>query len=224
MTPNRTTLIIDGIDHYMGAEIARFGRAMGHRIIGLLDGPLPDPEHFAHPWMHGVIWLTDPDALSDPYFVDHPKAFILTRHSLFDGHRGRFRSTHIDRLRSLLALADQWPRTAHLVFRSTVAQPLLPRAYTDTLQAAESLLQPFAPHLTIMRTPLLYGPDRPDSLLAFTLSQALNRLPFARSLIPSPLPVETAALAALRAALEPDPPTLLTPDDIASYGDVMIPS
>ncbi len=224
MHRSRQTLVIDGIDHYAGAEIARFGRAMGHRIIGLVDGPLPDPEDFQHPWMHGVIWLSDPQALSDLDFADHPRALILFRHSLYNGARQRFQSTHVHRIRSLLALVDHWPRTAHVVFRSTVAQPLLPRAYTDTLHAAESLLQPFAPNLTIMRTPLLYGPDRPDSLLAFTLSQALNRLPFARSLIPSPLPVETAALAALRAALEPDPPTLLTPDDIASYGDVMIPS
>ncbi len=224
MKYHRQTLIIDGIDHYAGAEIARFGRAMGHRIIGLVDGSPPHPDEFEHPWMHGVIWLGNLEALADSSFVEAPRALILFRHSLYNGTAHRFQATHIERLQSLLQLSHTWPTDPHIVFRSTIAQPLLPRGYTESLHRAETLLAPYQNRLTILRTPLLYGPDRPDSVLAFSLARLINRLPFAPPLIPSPLPVETTALAALRAALEPHPPSLLNPSEIASYGDVMIPS
>lgn len=221
MRHQQRTLIVYGIDTYLGREIARFGRAMGHRMVAVVDGEIPE---FNEPWLHGIHWMTD----SDPMIADWPQgppAAVIYAATVLSGSPRRFQWVLADRPHRLAQQAAQLRGSPRFVLRSTVAQPLLPAAYTSQCRRAETLIADVDIETTILRCPILYGPDRPDSAAAMMIAEVLRRIPIrsvARN-VPATLRVETAALAGLRAALEPDVTGIVEPDDIARLGDVMIP-
>lgn len=221
MRHNRVTLLIFGARTYLGREVARFGRAMGHRIVASVDGALPRMEA---PWMHGIHWMTDTDPLIADWPDGPPRAIIYCDTTLH-GPRHRFRWVLADRPRQLIDRAGEIEPTPRFVLRSTVDQPLLPSAFTTESRRAERLVADSPLEAAILRLPILYGPDRPDSVAAMTVAEALRRIPLqsVTGNIPATMRVETAALAALRAALEPDVTGILEPSEIAQVGDVMIP-
>ncbi len=221
MRHQRVTLLVYGMRTYFGREVARFGRAMGHRIVGVVD---TEPPPLDEPWMHGIHWAFETDPLTEQWPDGPPRAIIYCDTTLH-GHRGRFEEILVERPRRLIARARQLEPTPRFVLRSTVDQPLLPSGYTAHSRRAESIVAGADIPAVILRLPLVYGPDRPDSIAAMAVLEALGRLPLASiaDRTPPTMRVETAALAALRAALEPDVSGILEPDEIARFGDVMIP-
>lgn len=225
----RVTLFVFGAPTYLGREVARFGRAMGHRIIAVADGSIPERDE---PWMHGVHWVTGPEP-NWKEWQDWPEgpplAFIYCDTALWNGGPlssagGRFEEVLLRRPCRLMEVAQSMEHSPRFLLRSTLDQPLLPRAFTTFSRRAEDRLKNSALDSVIFRMPILYGPDRPDSVAAMMIASGLARLPFAspQTQVLSSLRVETAALAMLRAALEPEIEGILLPPDIARIGDVMI--
>lgn len=222
MRHQRVTLLIYGLRTYLGREIARFGRAMGHRIVGVVADSIPQRDE---PWMHGIHWVRGDESVIEAWSDNPPAAIVYCDTTLWGGDRGRYEEILVRRPRQLLEAAREHLPSPRFVLRSTVAQPLLSSEYTTYHRRAEQLVaRSELPHC-ILRLPLLYGPDRPDSVAAMMVLRALARLPI-RPADPGALQkmrVERAALAGLRAALEPDMEGIYYPDDIARIGDVMIP-
>lgn len=221
MKHRRATLVIYGMHTYLGAEIARFGRAMGHRMIGVVDGP-PPPK--TAPWMHGIHWVSDTDPLEAQWPQTPPEAICYCDTALSGSHR-RFREVMVERPRRILQRLADAPDSPRFAYRSTVPQPLLPGRHTETARRGEEMIAGFDLPAAIFRMPILYGPDRPDSVAAMLIAEFLERTPFDPfdSAARRCLRVETAALAMLRAALEPEIAGIIEPDEIARLGDVMIP-
>ena len=221
MRHQQRTLVVYGIDTYIGREIARFGRAMGHRMVAVVDEPIPE---FDEPWLHGIQWVTDTDPLVADWLQGPPAAVIYVA-TVLSGSQRRFQWVLADRPHRLAQRASQLQPSPRFVLRSTVAQPFLPAVYTSQCRRAEALIAKVNIEATTLRCPILYGPDRADSVAAMVITEVLRRIPLpavARH-VPTTLRVETAALAGLRAALEPDVTGIVEPDDIAHLGDVMIP-
>lgn len=212
---NTHTLLVFGAQTYLGQEVARFGRALGHKIFALVEGTtIPEP---VHPWMHGVQWVGESFSSIQVFEAQEPLAIIYCDTTLHRGSRDRsFRRVLSERPAELIVAASQTRREAlpRFVLRSTIDQPLLPSAFTIQSRQAEEILLNSPLPSAIFRLPLLYGPDRPDSVFAMALTRLFPPL--------AALRVETAALAMLRAALDPHISGILHPDEIARIGDVMI--
>ncbi len=221
MNRHRVTLLVYGANTYLGREVARFGRALGHRMVCVVDRAVPDLEE---PWMHGVHWVTGGDPLAETWPDAPLTALLYCDTALWDGGRHRFAQVLVERPRQLIAAAERREHRPRFILRSTVDQPLLPSGFTASHHLAEQLLIESSLPGAIFRLPLLFGPDRPDSVAAMIVTRALNRLPLITSSNPAlvPMRVETAALAMLRAALEPQIEGILDPEAIATIGDVMI--
>ena len=221
MKHQRVTIVVFGLRTYVGREIARFGRAMGHRIVAVVDEIPP----FDAPWMHGIHWTRTEAADIDSPFEGPPTAIVYCDTALWDGGRGRFRQVLFERPRYLLRAVSSWDHPPRFVYRSTPPQSLLPSGFTAYARRMENEMARSALSSVILRLPLLYGPDRPDSVAAMMMAESLRRLPLASitSYRPATMRVETAALAALRGCLEPDIQGILDPEDVARIGDVMIP-
>ena len=221
MKHQRVTLVLYGIETYLGREVARFGRAMGHRMVAVVDAV---PE-FDAPWMHGIHWAPPQSQTIDDRLQGPPKAILYCDTTLWDGGRGRFRQVLFERPRELIKAAASLQPPPRFVYRSTTTQSLLPAPFTAYCRRTEQEITRCDLPSVILRLPLLYGPDRPDSVAAMMLASALAGIPLSALSrhAPKTLRVETAALATLRAALEPDIAGILEPDDVSSIGDVMIP-
>ena len=221
MKHQRVTIVVFGLRTYLGREIARFGRAMGHRIVAVVDA-IPE---FDAPWMHGIHWTRAEAADFDSPFSIPPKAVVYCDTALWDGGRGRFREVLFERPRHLLRDISSWDHPPRFVYRSTPPQSLLPSGFTAYARRMEAEIARCSLSSLILRLPLLYGPDRPDSVAAMMIAESLHRLPLdsIASYTPATMRVETAALAALRGCLEPNMEGILEPEDVARIGDVMIP-
>lgn len=219
MPQHRVTIVVYGLRTYLGREVARFGRAMGHRMVAVVDGQPPVRDE---PWMHGIHWMTGRDPLVDEW-PDGPPAAIVYCDTALHGPNQRFRRVLADRPIRLAEDAARLTPRPRLVLRSTIDQPLLPTAFTRQSRRAETAIAEADLEAAILRCPVLYGPDRPDSVAAMMIAEALARMPTAGTDGPPAIRVETAALAALRGALEPDMVGTYGPAEIARIGDVMIP-
>ena len=221
MRQHNKTLLIYGMRTYLGREVARFGRAMGHRIVAVVDGQRPELDH---PWMHGVQWTTERTPLEDTW-PEGPPGAVIYCDTVLSGAPRQFRWVLADRPHQLAQRAAGMDRRPRFVLRSTVHQPLLPSRFTAEHHRGERLVTNTGVDTAVLRVPILYGPDRPDSTAAMAIAEGLRRIPLpsVRENIPPCLRVETAALAALRAALEPDLIGTFDPEEIARIGDVMIP-
>ncbi len=222
MDHRRVTLLIDGMNTYLGREVARFGRAMGHRMVGIVDDSIPALEE---PWMHGIHWMTDRDKALYGWPEGPPAAIVYTDTALWNGDRRRFEEILVRRPSQWVDSASQLDPPPRFVLRSTIDQPLLSSRFTACYRRTEEVIGQSSLSSAILRFPLLYGPDRPDSVAAMMVLRGLRRIPLGSNKRPFPPPmrVETAALACLRASLEPDLTGLFGPEDIARIGDVMIP-
>lgn len=213
------TLVVVGGSTYVGQEVARFGRALGHRIILTF---LESPPELTEPWMHGVRW----EPLSTLVLADFdPLAVIYCDTCLVEERRGQQEEILLHRPRALMQACQRLTRPPRFVLRSTVTQPFLPRRFTSLQRQSEENLKATELDQVVLQMPLLYGPLRPDSVAAMLITRlllTLPSLPRGERAALRPLRVETAALALLRAALEPDLPGILTTEEIAHLGDVMI--
>lgn len=221
MEHRRVTLIIYGMGTYLGREVARFGRAMGHRIVGVVRDSIPP---FEHPWMHGIHWVRDGEVITESWSDGPPAAIIYADTALWDGDRHRFQRILVQRPQELAEEARHLEPAPRFVLRSTIDQPFLSSRFTAHNRRAEQVIAESNLPYAILRFPLLYGEERPDSVAAMMMLRALRRMPlgpYADTSLPT-MPVETAALACLRAALEPDISGIFGPQEIARIGDVMI--
>lgn len=222
MVRQRVTLFVYGLTTYLGREVARFGRAMGHRIVAIGPGPMPAVDE---PWMHGIQWNLGGQAIDLEDVEERPAAILYCSTALWSGEGGRFERIIVDGPRQLVEAAAQLPHPPRFVLRSTTRQHFLASGFTAHHRRAEQVVARSGLDFVILRLPLLYGPDRPDSVAAMMVGRVLDRVPlsFVSRRAPRTMRVETAALAALRAALEPDIAGILEPQEVARIGDVMIP-
>ena len=219
MGRQQRVLLIFGGQTYLGLEVARFARAMEHRVISVVPGAPPPLEH---PWMHGVQWIDQAhqeDSVAS--LAVQPGAMIYCDTALWDGGQGRFQEILYRRPLGLAEEAAAFLRPPRFVFRSSIHHPLLPASFSWWYRRTEEALMALPLEPVILRMPLLYGPDRPDSTIA-RVAQRLLRPVVGGPDAPA-LRVEQAALATLRAALEPGPGGIMEPPEIAVAGDVMIP-
>lgn len=209
---HRATLIVVGTKTYLGEEVARFGRALGHRVIAVVDENIPDP---IHPWMMGVHWIES--SLPDLHAFYDGSSFLVFYCDQILAENGirTFAAVQSDRPRALLNQCEELPEKSHrrFIYRSFAPHPFLISGLKEETRRMEARLMKSPLRWSILRFPLLYGPDRPASALAMSMFRIAG--------LPT-LPVETGALAMLRAGLEPDLEGVFEPREIKKIGDVMI--
>ncbi|RDV37942.1 hypothetical protein DV096_12610 [Bradymonadaceae bacterium TMQ3] len=208
-------LLVFGAHTYLGMEVARLGRAIGHRIVALTPGGAP---RLDAPWVAGIEWVQ-----ADAFGPDHPGAtpaphaliYCATTH--FDDAEGRLERHNVKALQGLI----EAPGLVHsrVVYRSAAPTPLVPSAYIESTRRAEAMLNERFPDHVSLRLPLLYGSDRPDSVVGAAIVGLFASLRPAH--YPPPMRVETAAIALLRAALEPEHRGVLHAPEVASLGDAL---
>ncbi len=214
--PRQHNLVIFGATTALGREVACLGRALGHRIFAVYQG---DPPTLEEPWMHGVQWLP----LADVDLTElRPRSVLYCDTALVETATGDRAEILRDRPRRLIAEAESLDPPPRFVLRSTVDQPFAPEAFTTLSRETEQALTASTLRHVILRMPLLYGPERPDSVAAMMITQGARLLPGLHRPDLRPLPIPMAAMAMLRASLEPDTPSLLTTEEIAHLGDAVI--
>ncbi|WP_230467529.1 hypothetical protein [Lujinxingia vulgaris] len=209
------TLLIFGVQTYLGQEVARLGRAIGHHVIAVSDEVVPRPHA---PWVAGVQWVQASAFEPDRWGVTQtPQAVIYCATTFFDDARGRLERHNVEGVRGLIGAGSL--AKSRIVYRSAALTPLVPSFYVQSTRRAEALLAEHHPDHVSLRLPLIYGSDRPDSVLGAAI------VGLAASLRPKiyapPMRVETAAIALLRAALEPEHQGVLLATEVATLGDAM---
>ncbi|RAL23082.1 hypothetical protein DL240_09355 [Lujinxingia litoralis] len=208
-------LVIFGGETYVGQEVARLGRAIGHQIMVVCQDEPPAP---VHPWMAGVHWLRDDSGPKPAWQNDGPiDALIYCATTYFDDRSGRLQARNVAGVRRVLQMMESLQ--ARLVYRSAAPTPLVPSSYLPSTRQAEALLAREAPDHVSLRLPVIYGPDRPDSVMAAAIAGIAHR--FNPGAFALPMRVETAAIALLRAALEPEHQGVLTAPECAQLGDAL---
>lgn len=208
------TLLIIGAQTYAGMEVARLGRAIGHRIIAVREGGAPPVNA---PWVAGVQW-EDAAGFGPASEITHaPHALIYCATTYFDDAEGRLERQNVALLRGLLEAPGLAP--GRVVYRSAAPTPVVPSAYLESTRRAEALLMDRHPDHVSLRLPLLYGSDRPDSVLGAAIVGLFASLRPTR--YAPPMRVETAAIALLRAALEPEHRGVLHATEVATLGDAL---
>lgn len=208
-------LMIFGAETYLGMEVARLGRAMGHRIAALTT---EDPPPLQHRWMAGVSW-SRATALEPARWPREfrPYAAIYCATTHYDDAQARQQRRNIEAVRALIEARTL--AKSRIVYRSAAPTPLVPSTYLSSTRQAEALLAAHHPDHVSARLPLLYGSDRPDSALGAAIVEVIRALRPRR--YARPMRVETAAIALLRAALEPHHRGVLDAPEIATLGDAL---
>ncbi len=221
------TLCVTGASGLIGAEVCRLTVAMGHRVIGLSrHGRDNVPEE---PWVEGVEWLRadifDPDSYRDALKGVDALVHCVGLASEDEEEDRTFERVHGD----AAILAYRTARHAGVgkfVFLSASdALPLQDRSRVEAKRRAEVIIAAGDMPYVFLRPGLVWGARRPLGRAAARLLDiaSASELPGAQTLERyKPLRVERVAMAALRAAIEPDVTGILDPDEIAHLGDAMM--
>ena len=216
----RTQITVVGAWGYVGQEIARLGVALGHPVVGL-DRRI---EPLSEPWTHGVRWV---EAHGEAYgeapgeswrarAMRGSRAVVI---ALDDGQED-----HAERVGELArACADEGVWRVVYLSRGDASlgwpSALVERALQAEAKLHELLTAPS--RAVILRASLAYDEQRRP------LPQALERglgpgATLEQVAQAQPVRMELVAMAALRAALEPERAGVLSWQEVAQLGDAMM--
>jgi nucleoside-diphosphate-sugar epimerase len=214
MPPSPLRLFIAGATGQIGREVARLGRAAGHRIVGLSRGGRPAIDQ---PWVAGIEWhagdAADPDGWGDE---------LSGSDVVVDALRPGGEADDVTERLFRCARRARVGRFVHVT--ASAALPGAPADYLERRRRTEQWLldqqEEDSPRLVIVRLPVVYGPDRPGTMAALPLLRLAGR---DRSC--PPIPVGQAGMAILRASVEPDHEGIIDcPEAVALGHAVMIQS
>ena len=218
MNQSREKIIVLGGSGYIGREICRVGRQLGHHIVSVSKEGRPDDDD---PWVEGIEWIQ-----ADVFDEEAWTGALDGALSVIDciGVAVEEDTTFAEtNQRSALVAAQAAHRAGvgSFVFLSAeMTPPTVDGSYLDAKRAAETALADTDLDVTILRLPIVFAPDAPGGMLQGSLRQL--------DLAPEQLGEWTGeqaglhrskvAICALRAALEEDISGVLGTDDIEHLG------
>jgi uncharacterized protein YbjT (DUF2867 family) len=211
----RYKVCVLGGSGFIGAEICRLAVAMGHEVVSVSRGGRPALDE---PWVEGVIWVSA-NVLDANEWIDHLQGCEALVHSVGIAHeepsdRQTFQQVHRDSA-CLAAKAAEKAGVPKFVYLSAAkVPPSLPHAYLQSKLDAEATLQASGLNVAILRPVRVCGSDGVLSADADSpLQRWTQQTPGLRR--------EKVAMAALRAALQPETRGVLEVAEIDHLGDAM---
>lgn len=207
--------VLGGSGH-IGREICRLAVAMGHRVVSVSRRGRP---RLDQPWLEGVEWISadvgDPSAWRD--HLPGCEALVycvgIAREDPVAGQT--FERLHIEAADRAAREAEQAGVPTFVYLSASTPPAAVAEAYLTTKHRAEQKLEERDLDLAILRPALVYGGGALEAAdLRFAAVDADE--PGRRA-----LPREKVAIAALRAALEPETTGIFEVDDIDHLGDAM---
>ncbi|EMA58968.1 SDR family oxidoreductase [Halorubrum kocurii] len=216
-----STLLVVGGSGFIGREICRLAVRDGHDVRSVSRGGRPAADS---PWVDAVSW-TSADLFRPNAWRDRLDGVDAVVHAVGTSDEAPDAGVTFERLNGdsaiLTALEAERAGVETYVFLSAaVAPPRTRHAYLNAKRRAEAAVADLAFEQVTLRPGPVYGTDRVRGSravnaglrLADSVSPIADRLGESR-----PLPVETVARAAYRAALDPGE-SLLDVGDIRDLG------
>jgi uncharacterized protein YbjT (DUF2867 family) len=220
---DRYKVCVLGGSGFIGAEICRLAVAMGHEVVSVSRGGRPAIDE---PWVEGVTWVAA-NVLDTDQWVDHLEGCEALVHSVGivdeePDRRQTFAKIHRDSVQ-LAADAAEKAGVPKFVFLSAAkAPPSLPHAYLQSKLDAEATLQASNLSYAILRPVRVCGADGALSSGGAGVMAAAERAPLRQwAQETRGLRREKVAMAALRAALQPETRGVLEVAEIDHLGDAM---
>ena len=215
MPPPPLRIFLAGATGFIGREVARLGRAAGHRIVGLSPAGRPALEE---PWVEGIEWLTGDAAEPGDWDDALAKSDVIIDVMSRRGSEAKGGAEPTGRL------FDNARRARVGRFVHVTAAADFPGASDDYLTSCRRREQELiestdadAPRLVIVRLPPVYGAGRPGSLAALPLLRLAGRDHRCK-----PIPVGQAAMAILRASIEPDHEGIIDCPEAVDLGNAVM--
>ena len=204
---DRFTLTVLGADGYIGSEVSRLGVAIGCDVHGLTRGA--EPEH-VEPWMHGVQWSPPGSASPGQSYACFEGSDAVVCAITPD-------AAHLDALKEALRAAHKHDVGKFVYLSLDPHAPWSPE-HTSIALEAQALTQAHPLPWAILRAGLAWDDERRPLKLA----ASHHGIPEARAHELAPVRMELVAMAALRAAMQPQTTGVLSPDEVAYLGDAMM--
>lgn len=204
---NDFTLTVLGANGYLGAEISRLGVALGAIIQGVARR---GKAQWDEPWTHGVQWAQQSvhhAAPLDPLMQrSDAVVFAITRDD-----------AHLDALDAALRAARHQGVEKFVYLSHDPADPW-PASTQAITREAEARVTAHSMPWVILRAGLAWDDTQR------TLSEAAQQHGVEATKIDAmhPTRMELIAMAALRAAMQPQTTGLLSPQEVAHMGDAMM--
>lgn len=206
---------------FIGAEICRLAVAMGHRVVSVSRGGRPGVDE---PWVEGVTWVSadvgDLDAWSE--HLDGCEALVYSVGIAAEDpeQRQTFRRLHRDSVQMAAEAADRAGVPKFVFISAGKVPPAMPHSFLQSKLDGEASLQDHDLAVAILR-PVLVHDGNPHA--SGMLAEAAGALPPLRLWAEKTtgLRREKVAMAALRAALQPETTGVIEVDEIDYLGDAM---
>ncbi|MGM0555165.1 MAG: SDR family oxidoreductase [Myxococcota bacterium] len=230
MTAIRPKIIVFGGSGFLGREICRISRSMGHRIISVSRHGRPGSEER---WVQGVDWIEadvlEPDTWS--HLLEGTEAIIdCIGEAAADSSDVREDATARP-ARLIAEHAEDAGCDAVVYISCASAPPGVSASRREDRRRAEAIFDRRAYSSSILRPSLISGGDssgdsggnRPESIARGAMVDLIADTPHPEEWLRDrqPLRREIVAICALRAALEADIDGILEIEDIAHLGDAM---
>ena len=217
-------IFVAGASGLIGAEVCRLIVAMGHEPVGLAPPGPPEPEE---PWQHGVTWVQE-DVFETDLWREHLQGCEAVVHCIgipLEEGQQTFERLLGDAPILLWREAQRAGVQKFVLLSAPPNHPLLPRAVIEAKMRAEATIAAGDMPYAFLRPGLVWGPERTlrrasERLRAWATEEGGEGARALESVLP--LRVERVAMAALRAALEPEIQGALEHDAINTLGDAMM--
>ncbi|WP_168210825.1 SDR family oxidoreductase [Persicimonas caeni] len=218
---DRFKVCVLGGSGFIGAEICRLAVAMGHRVVSVSRGGRPPIDE---PWVEGVDWVS-----ADVGDVESWSAHLAGCEALVHSvgiaaedpaNEQTYRRLHRHSVQQAARAAEQAGVPKFVMLSAGKVPPAMPHGFLQSKLDGEASLQGLDMAVAILRPVLVHDED---GRAAGMLGTAAGELPPVRVWAEETtgLRREKVAMAALRAALQPETTGVLEVDDIAYLGDAM---
>lgn len=198
-------ILVTGGNGLIGSEVCRVAVDAGHEVIGLARRGRPGQ---AAAWTERVRWVAA-DVLEPASWRDELRGVGAVVHCVGIARENPARGNTFQRINgdSAITAAGEAARAGveALVYLSASARPpFLRESYLAAKRRAEAEIARLPLRFAILRPGLVYGAGRPVSLPAALVVGLAAKLPVVGAMASEarPLPVETVARAAIRAATD----------------------
>ncbi len=206
---------------FIGAEICRLAVAMGHRVVSVSRGGRPG---MGEPWEEGVTWV-EADVLDVDAWAEHLEGCEALVHSVGiaaeqPSQHQTYHRLHRDSVQAAARAAEAAGVPKFVFLSAGKVPPAMPHGFLQSKLDGEATLQHCDLSVAILRPVLVHGAEEDASGM---LGAAADALPPVRLWAQNNrgLRHEKVAMAALRAALQPETTGVLEEADIDYLGDAM---